>query len=132
MGMGNRISGRWLCRILIITSKGETCMIRINQLKLDIHHSEADLKAKILKTLRIKEDALLSYSIQKQSIDARKKPDLFYVYAIDVIVKNESALKKHIKNKNILFREKPIPYTVHVTGTEKLSCRPVIIGTGPA
>ena len=74
-------------------------MIRINQLKLDIHHSEADLKAKILKTLRIKEDALLSYSIQKQSIDARKKPDLFYVYAIDVIVKNESALKKHIKNK---------------------------------
>ena len=49
-------------------------MIRINQLKLNIKHSEADLKEKILKVLRISEDSLLSYEIKKQSLDARRKP----------------------------------------------------------
>ena len=39
-------------------------MIRINQLKLNIKHSEADLKEKILKTLCISEDSLLSYEIE--------------------------------------------------------------------
>ena len=41
-------------------------MIRINQLKLNIKHSEADLKEKILKVLRISEDSLLSYEIKKR------------------------------------------------------------------
>ena len=59
-------------------------MIRINQLKLRINHTEADLKMKILKSLHLKEDALLSYSIKKQSIDARKKPELSFVYTVDV------------------------------------------------
>ena len=61
-------------------------MIRINQLKLNIKHSEADLKEKILKTLCISEDSLLSYEIKKQSLDARRKPELYYVYAVDVKV----------------------------------------------
>lgn len=110
-------------------------MIRINQLKLDIHHTEADLKAKILKTLRIKEDALLSYMIKKQSIDARKKPTLFYVYAVDVILKNEPAFQKRLrslKNSNIQIQKEPVPYKIQVSGTQPLKYRPVVIGTGPA
>ena len=67
-------------------------MIRINQLKLNIKHSEADLKEKILKVLRISEDSLLSYEIKKQSLDARRKTELFYVYAVVVKVKNVSSV----------------------------------------
>ena len=72
-------------------------MIQINQLKLDIHHKECDLKKKILKTLRISEEQLISYTIRKQSIDARKKPVLFYVYTVDVEVKKEKS-SQNVKN----------------------------------
>ncbi len=122
MGVGNRISGR----------KGCSKMIQINQLKLDIHHKECDLKKKILKTLRISEEQLISYTIRKQSIDARKKPVLFYVYTVDVEVKKENQLKKYCKNGSIKFIEKPQKYNYVPSGEKKLKHRPVIIGTGPA
>ena len=54
-------------------------MIRITQLKLSAAHTKEELKDKILKLLRIDGQALLSYTIRKQSLDARKKPDLYYV-----------------------------------------------------
>ena len=81
-------------------------MIRISQLKLSVGHTEEALRAKICKLLRIKEDSLLSYMRKKQSLDARKKPQLFYVYTRDVKVKNENEVKKHIRrqtNSNSLF-----------------------------
>ena len=107
-------------------------MIRINQLKLNIKHSEADLKEKILKVLRISEDSLLSYEIKKQSLDARRKPELFYVYAVDVKVKNVSSVKKRVHNQNVQFKDKPLSYQIQADGTEVLNHRPVVIGTGPA
>ncbi|EGN30306.1 hypothetical protein HMPREF0993_01215 [Lachnospiraceae bacterium 5_1_57FAA] len=54
-------------------------MIRINQLKLNIKHSEADLKEKILKTLCISEDSLLSYEI-KNSPWTREGSQNFTMY----------------------------------------------------
>ena len=42
---------------------------------------------------------LEKYTITKQSLDARQKPELFYVYTIDVNVSNEqNVLKKLQKN----------------------------------
>ena len=106
-------------------------MIRINQLKLRINHTEADLKMKIVKSLHLKEDALLSYRIKKQSIDARKKPELSYVYTVDVSVKNESKVIKKIKDKNI-SQVSVKEYQIPESGSEILQNRPVIVGSGPA
>ena len=47
-------------------------MIRINQLKLNIAHTQSDLERKILKTLHMKKEYLQGYKIRRQSIDARK------------------------------------------------------------
>ncbi len=110
-------------------------MIRISQMKLDIHHTEQDLKQKICKILRIKEDALLSYVRKKQSLDARKKPQLFYVYTLDVKVKNEDELKRRLKKQkvsNIQFQPEEKRYSIETCGTKSLNHCPVIIGTGPA
>ena len=110
-------------------------MIRISQLKLDVHHTDADLKTKICRLLRIKDDAILSYTRKKQSLDARKKPQLFYVYTVDVEVKNENELKKRIKRQNvsnIQFQPKEKAYFIEVRGVKPLAHRPVVIGTGPA
>lgn len=110
-------------------------MIRINQLKLDIHHTEADLKAKVCKVLRIREDALLSCTVRKQSLDARRKPQLSYVYTVDVTAKNEPEIKKHMKRQkapNIQFDPRGKVYSAEALGTRALNHRPVVIGTGPA
>ena len=106
-------------------------MLRIGQLKLQPNHTEKDLIQKIAKTLRISENEIQHYKIQKQSVDARKKPELFYVYTIDVEVRNESqVLKKQKGNQVSQVKEKR--YEFPVTGTESMKSRPVIIGSGPA
>lgn len=106
-------------------------MIRISQLKLYPNHSELDLLQKIAKTLRISSTEILEYRIKKQSIDARKKPDLLYVYTVDVSVKNETHIIKKTHSGTVsLVQEKS--YLFPHSGTQTLHQRPVIIGAGPA
>lgn len=69
-------------------------MIRINQLKLPATHTQEDLINKIAKTLRISSAQISNLKIVKQSIDARKKPQIFYVYTVDVSVPQEKNLLK--------------------------------------
>ena len=106
-------------------------MIRIGQLKLLPDHTEKDLLQKLAKTLHISEKEIVCYQIKKQSIDARKKPDLKYVYTVDVTVQNEAQVLKRQKNHAItLVDEKP--YVFKNVGQEKMQQRPIIIGSGPA
>lgn len=106
-------------------------MIRISQLKLDVNHTPIQLVEKICKILRISEEALESYEIQKLSIDARKKPQIFYIYVVDVLVRNEKQVLAKVKDNTISKIEKK-PYVFECKGTKKLNNRPVIIGSGPA
>ena len=106
-------------------------MIRIGQLKLNPEHSEEELVQKIAKTLRISETEILDFQIKKQSIDARKKPELKYVYTIDVKVRNEQqTLKKQKNNQISLVNESK--YVFPKNGTVVCKHRPIIIGCGPA
>ena len=72
-------------------------MIQISQLKLQIPHTEEQLEEKIKKVLGIRKTDLLSFRILKRSLDARKKPVLFYVYTVEAEVKREKALKHKIQ-----------------------------------
>lgn len=106
-------------------------MIRINQIKLPIGHKEHQLIEKAAKLLKIKENQIKKFRIVKKSIDARKKPELFIVYSIDVLVDNETSVIKRVNDKNImLIKEKK--YEMLPTGEVALKKRPVIIGAGPA
>lgn len=109
----------------------DNSMIRIGQLKLEPNHTKAELVQKIAKTLRISEKEILKYEIKKQSIDARKKPDVKYIYTVDVKVQQEQkVLKKQKGNQVTLANE--IQYVFPSAGSEDLKHRPVIIGCGPA
>lgn len=46
-------------------------MLRIQQLKMPVVHTPEDLKAKIIKTLRIRSEDLIRYEIMRKSLDAR-------------------------------------------------------------
>ena len=106
-------------------------MIRIGQLKLHPNHSEQELLQKIAKMLRVSEQEILRFQIRKQSIDARKKPQIQYVYTVDVEVKNEKQILKRQKGSQISIGGET-PYQFPMTGTRRLEIRPIIIGSGPA
>ncbi|WP_251387033.1 NAD(P)/FAD-dependent oxidoreductase [Mediterraneibacter agrestimuris] len=105
-------------------------MLRINQIKLSPGHTEEALEQAILKFLRISKKDLLEYRIFRQSIDARKKTKILYVYTIDVYVAQEERLLKKLKNNIQKVEEKN--YRIPGHGTEKLKNRPVIAGAGPS
>ena len=107
-------------------------MIRINQLKLSMDQKEDCLASKVTKALKIKEEQLISYRIVKKSIDARKKPELFWVYSVDVQVAQEDKIMKKVNDKNIMLT-KPKKYQIlSADFAEEHTKRPVVIGAGPA
>lgn len=106
-------------------------MIRISQLKLPVGHPAEALTEKAAKVLGISPEQIRSLRIRKQSVDARKKPELFYIYTVDVETGREEAVVHKLKNPQILlFREKP--YVFPRSGTGRLEHAPVIVGMGPA
>ena len=106
-------------------------MIRIGQLKLNPDHSKQDLVQKIAKTLRITEKEILDYRIKKQSLDARKKPELKYVYTVDVKVQNEKQVLKRQKNTQV-SQVSEANYAFPESGLIPCKHKPIIIGCGPA
>ncbi len=100
-------------------------MIRISDIKLGLDDSEEELKKKVLKLLGVKD--VKSFAISKKSIDARKKPDIYYVYSVDVETDNENGFVKKIKNAQVIEKK---PYTF--PKSTPISKPIVIAGTGPA
>lgn len=106
-------------------------MIQISQLKLPPGHSEQELKKKIIKILRVQERELNSYEVVRRSVDARRKPELFFIYTVWVSVKKEAAVLKRVKNREVTQIQPPF-YRLPPPGTEPLRHRPAIVGSGPA
>ncbi|RDY24435.1 hypothetical protein CHF27_003510 [Romboutsia maritimum] len=105
-------------------------MIRISNIKLGIDEDLLVIKKLILKKLKVKESELVKYYIYKESIDARKKGKIEFVYTVDVQIKNEeTVLNKNLKD---VVKVKETRYIGVELGTENLNHRPVIIGSGPA
>lgn len=105
-------------------------MIRISQIKLPVEHDGLALLQAAARELKTSSDKIENLTIQKKSIDARKKP-ISYVYTVDVKLRGEEKLLKKLHNRNVARVEKK-RYQFPEPGSEKLEHRPVIVGTGPA
>lgn len=111
-------------------------MIRINQLKLPPCYGNETILHKVSKLLGIKANDINAINIVRESIDARKKPDVFYMLTVDVQLDKEDNVwqlyhKKHPKDNQVSI-VKPKAYVFPECGTVPLKQRPVIIGAGPA
>ncbi|MBO8138669.1 MAG: NAD(P)/FAD-dependent oxidoreductase [Desulfotomaculum sp.] len=106
-------------------------MIRVSQIRLPINHKESEIVKAVLDKLCIKEKQLLEINIFKQSIDARKKNKIYFVYTVDVRVDNEESILNKIKDRDVTLTPDMKYYYVQ-PGDVKLGNRPVIVGTGPA
>ncbi len=153
-------------------------MIRIEQLKLPVTHTKEDLENKVRRLLNLpdtplsgentkgkgvsgtKESPAFSIQVVRQSIDARKKPEIFFVYTVDVSCAQEKKILKENKRKTVSYvspkeyrfpafdenkaanqtcerdLQKPagenlVPASI-AKGRFPLQAPPVIVGTGPA
>lgn len=110
-------------------------MIRIHQIKTKPEEGEAKLLKKAAAILRVDEKEISTLRVVKRSLDARKKPDLFYSYVVDAEVEKEEKIYKkacsgqQAGNISLVKRE---PYCFPVERGEQKIKRPVIVGMGPA
>lgn len=120
-------------------------MIQISQIKLPIDHDRKQLENKICQKLKMRPEDIKWWKIIRRSVDARKKPDIFYVYTIQLSTEDDSKIlrrlhspggknRKHgkkVDDNNVMLTE-GVSYRFPTPGHEKLPGRPVIIGSGPA
>lgn len=107
-------------------------MIRVRQVSVNVDKSSIeDIKNNTAKKLKINPNDILNLSINKESIDARYKPDLYYIYEVDIEVKNENAILKKNKSNDIL-RTPNEEYSFNKCGSTNLKTRPIVVGSGPA
>lgn len=107
-------------------------MIHIRQIKVPItKDNNAFLLLAISKILKIDQSKILNFTIKKKSLDARKKNNIHYVYEVDASVVNEDKVLKKNKSNDIL-KTKDENYQLIPTGTEDITTRPIIVGSGPA
>ncbi len=106
-------------------------MIRISQIKLKPGQGPEELEKKIRKLLRVPEKTDFRWQIVKSSVDARKKPEIYISYTVEVTGLEERTVMKRCRDKSVSV-EKPVCYRFPPYGREKLNRRPVVVGTGPA
>lgn len=106
-------------------------MIRIQQLKLRPGYTREDLYHAAARELRVPAEKIRDIVIKKRSIDARKKPDIFYILTVDAEVSHQETILKKSRNMHI-SKATDIIYQLPKPGNTSLPGRPVIIGCGPA
>jgi uncharacterized FAD-dependent dehydrogenase len=110
-------------------------MLRINEVKLPLNHTEPELPAAILARLGIPAADLRGYTVFKRSYDARKKSAIVLIYSIDVEVADEAAVLARLKHDIHLMPSPDTGYKFVATAQQLAghgqNQRPVVIGTGP-
>ena len=80
----------------------------------------------------ITEDKVEIDKIIKKSLDARQKPNLFYIYELDINVNNEEQVLRRNKNNKDIFKSPQEEYKYPIPRNKKLEKQPIIVGSGPA
>ncbi|WP_019614642.1 NAD(P)/FAD-dependent oxidoreductase [Psychromonas ossibalaenae] len=108
-------------------------MIRLNQVKLPLDHSDDALQKFVLDKLSVSEQQLVDIHVFKRGYDARKRNVITLIYTLDITLENvdeQQILKRFEKDQNV--RVSPDTEYKYVTqAPADLSERPVVIGMGP-
>ncbi len=103
-------------------------MILLRNVKLYPDESEDLLEDKAAKLLHLKKGEIKSLRINKKSLDARKKNDIHYRYALALETDNEKRLLQKFGGKDLCAFSEP-DFDIPRLSSET---RPVIAGFGPA
>ena len=101
-------------------------MLRISNIKVNVSLNQDDYIKKKLNVIFDKN--INNYKINKRSIDARHKPDVYYIYEIDIEIDNED----QYLDLGIVSKVLDEDYKIDLNGVKKPLKRPIIVGFGPA
>ena len=104
-------------------------MLRITDIRLPLDHAPEALRTAIVAKLKIAPSALEDFTVIKRGQDARKKPKIFYVYTLDVAVKDEAAILAKSKDPHV--KAAPDMDYKFVARAPETFLRPLVIGAGP-
>ncbi len=102
-------------------------MIRVGGIKVSLDTDLSDLRTICEKKLKISRDRIISVSLGKKSVDARKKSDVHFLISLDIKAKGEEKLLKTLKNAVKYEKQE-----YKLPNADALKYRPVIVGFGPA
>lgn len=108
-------------------------MLQLTQCKISIENdTKEELIKKTAHRLHIRENQIYDLQIVKKSIDARKKPELFYTYTVQFRTdQEERVLKKNKKNQDLSRSGRENRLEDAIRPIEKKQ-KVVIAGAGPA
>lgn len=102
-------------------------MIRVRQVKVSVTEDVSNVIDFVCRKAGINVSDVLSYSINKRSIDARRKDNVSYIYEVDLMLKKGSKVKY---SSDVVSIEQS-NYSFSCTGDSLLHSRPIIVGSGP-
>ena len=103
-------------------------MLRVCDLRLHPDHDEQDLIGAVAAKLDMPVRDVLGVRIRRQSIDARKRNQVWLIYAADVEIRGESRFRDR---EGKAFDAADETYRYVPPGDRRLTHRPVVVGTGP-
>ena len=106
-------------------------MIRLSQITMPVGHTHEALVQKCCKALKITAGEMKEFRIVKQSVDARKMPDIIYSYVVDISCDKEAKVLAKSRLRQAELIEKQV-YRFPKGGEVPLTKPIVIIGMGPA
>jgi uncharacterized FAD-dependent dehydrogenase len=106
-------------------------MLRLTDVQLPLDHPDCAIKDAIIARLDIPAKDLLGYSIFRRSYDARKKNAIVLIYALDVELRDETAILQRLKGDRHIAPSPDTSYRFVAKAPAGLTMRPVVIGTGP-
>lgn len=107
-------------------------MLRVNQIICPIESDDEQILQALCQKLKCRAGDIVSWKIAKRSVDARKKPELFYSYTLLVKCRKEQKILAQNRKDRDIARDDTAPFCFQVTGGTALDKPPVIVGTGPA
>ena len=106
-------------------------MLRLTEIRLGLEHTEAELRAAMLRALGITDAELVAWHVRRRGYDARKGGEIVFVYTLDVEVRGEAALLVKLRGRPHVARAPDETYRYPVRAPASLARRPIVIGTGP-
>ncbi len=105
-------------------------MLQIANISVSLDGGLDELRAKTAKVLGLPLADLPPLTLYRQSIDARRKSDVHYVYAVRCALPGEERLLKRSGDRFSLVAERP--YAFPPVRRDLKAPRPVVVGMGPA
>jgi uncharacterized FAD-dependent dehydrogenase len=109
-------------------------MLQISELRTPVEADEETLIRKVCRSLRIGRDEIRAFSLARRSIDARRKPELYFCDTVRVALKDERlehAVLKKCRHKNVMSYN-PVRYRFSGAEAAGSGASPIVIGAGPA